>query len=83
MGTTDSLRRQLGLTSATALIVGEVIGLGIFLTPSQMAVALGSPLWILVVWHPMMGVMTLCGAALLRRAGRSLPGGRWRLRLSA
>jgi APA family basic amino acid/polyamine antiporter len=60
MGTTDSLRRQLGLTSATALIVGEVIGLGIFLTPSQMAVALGSPFWILVVWI-VMGVMTLCG----------------------
>jgi APA family basic amino acid/polyamine antiporter len=61
MGTTDSLRRQLGLTSATALIVGEVIGLGIFLTPSQMAVAIGSPFWILVVWI-VMGLMTLCGA---------------------
>jgi APA family basic amino acid/polyamine antiporter len=60
MGTTDSLRRQLGLTSATALIVGEVIGLGIFLTPSQMAVALRSPFWILVVWI-VIGLMTLCG----------------------
>jgi basic amino acid/polyamine antiporter, APA family len=61
MGTKSGLRRQLGLTSATALIVGEVIGLGIFLTPSEMALALRSPFWLLVVWL-VMGAMTLSGA---------------------
>jgi basic amino acid/polyamine antiporter, APA family len=61
MGTNNELRRQLGLASATALIVGEVIGIGIFLTPTNMAVALASPFWILIVWL-VMGAMTLCGA---------------------
>ena len=37
--------RTLGLDSAMALVVGEVIGVGIFLTPSEMTKALGSPFW--------------------------------------
>ncbi len=55
------LSRQLGLVSFTALVIGEVIGVGIFLTPAGMAKALGSPLWLLLVWA-LMGVMALCGA---------------------
>ena len=55
------LRRQIGVRTATALVVGEVIAVGIFLTPAGMAKALGSPLWLLVVWVAM-GVMALCGA---------------------
>ena len=42
-------------------MVGEVIAVGIFLTPAGMAKALGSPLWLLVVWL-VMGAMALCGA---------------------
>ena len=42
-------------------MVGEVIAVGIFLTPAGMAKALGSPLWLLVVWLAM-GAMALCGA---------------------
>lgn len=53
--------RQLGLRAATALVVGEVIGVGIFLTPAEMARALGSPLWLLVVWVTM-GLLATCGA---------------------
>jgi APA family basic amino acid/polyamine antiporter len=41
--------------------VGEVIAVGIFLTPASMAKSLGSPLWLLVVWL-VMGAMALCGA---------------------
>jgi APA family basic amino acid/polyamine antiporter len=43
------------------LVVGEVIGVGIFLAPAQMARAVGSPFWLLVVWLAM-GVMALTGA---------------------
>src|SRR5215203_6132163 len=43
------------------LIVGEVIAVGIFLTPAGMAKQLGSPLWLLIVWL-VMGAMALCGA---------------------
>src|SRR5271155_5603845 len=55
------LTRQLGLTTATALIVGEVIGVGIFLTPAGMAKSLGSPFWLLAVWLTM-GMAAVGGA---------------------
>lgn len=58
---TVALKRQIGFRTAVALIVGEVIAVGIFLTPSGMAKSLGSPFWLLVVWL-MMGGMALCGA---------------------
>lgn len=56
-----NLERHLGLASATCLVIGELIGIGIFLTPASMAKSLGSPLWLLVVWLAM-GVMALAGA---------------------
>jgi len=55
------LRRQLGLLAVTALVVGEVIAIGIFLTPAGMARSLGSPFWLLIVWL-LMGFMALSGA---------------------
>jgi len=58
---TSELKRQIGLRTATALVVGEVIAVGIFLTPAGMAKSLGSPLWLLVVWL-VMGAMAACGA---------------------
>jgi basic amino acid/polyamine antiporter, APA family len=57
----DELKRQIGLGTATAIVVGEVIGVGIFLTPAGMAKSLGSPFWLLVVWLTM-ALMALCGA---------------------
>lgn len=56
----SELKRQIGLRTATALVVGEVVAVGIFLTPASMAKSLGSPLWLLV-WLAM-GAMALCGA---------------------
>src|SRR5215210_3612296 len=55
------LRRQIGLTTAAAVVVGEVVGVGIFLTPAAMAKSLGSPLLVLVVWL-LSGLMALSGA---------------------
>ncbi len=54
-------RRQLGLPAAIAVVTGESIALGIFLTPAAMAKSLGSPLLLGLVW---LGVasMALCGA---------------------
>jgi APA family basic amino acid/polyamine antiporter len=40
----NELQRQLGIRTATAIVVGEVIGIGIFLMPAGMAKSLGSPL---------------------------------------
>ncbi len=55
------LRRQLGLGSATAVVAGEMIAVGIFLTPAGMIKTIGSPFWLLLVWLGM-GLMALCGA---------------------
>jgi basic amino acid/polyamine antiporter, APA family len=55
------LKRQIGVRTATALVVGEVIAVGIFLTPAGMAKSLGSPFWLLTVWVAM-GAMAACGA---------------------
>ena len=55
------LHRQLGLASATATVVGEVIAVGIFLTPAAMSKSLGSPFWLGIVWL-IMGLMALSGA---------------------
>lgn len=55
------LERQFGLRTAIALIVGQVIAVGIFLTPAGMAKSVGSPFWLFVIWI-VMGAMTLSGA---------------------
>lgn len=57
----NELKRQIGVRTATALVVGEVIAVGIFLTPAGMAKDLASPMWLLIVWLAM-GAMALCGA---------------------
>ena len=57
----SGLKRRFGLSTAIALIVGQVIAVGIFLTPAGMAKSVGSPFWLLVIWL-MTGLMTLCGA---------------------
>jgi APA family basic amino acid/polyamine antiporter len=61
LNTQTELKRQIGVRTATALVVGEVVAVGIFLTPAGMAKSLGSPLWVLVVWL-VMGAMATCGA---------------------
>src|SRR6202795_2343622 len=57
----EGLRRQLGLGSAGAIVAGEAIAVGIFLTPAGMAKSLASPFWLLIVWLAV-GAMTLSGA---------------------
>lgn len=56
----NQTRRQMGLWAATAVVTGEAISLGIFLTPAAMARSLGSPALLAAVW---------CGMALLTLAG--------------
>lgn len=45
-----SLRRELGTLDATAIYVGCVLGSGIFVVPSQVAVGIDSPLIVLGFW---------------------------------
>jgi APA family basic amino acid/polyamine antiporter len=53
--------RQLGVWAATAVVTGEAISLGIFLSPAAMAKSLGSPALLAAVWGGM-AVMTMAGA---------------------
>ena len=53
-------QRQMGVWAATAVVTGEAISLGIFLTPAAMARSLGSPALLAAVW---------CGMALVTLAG--------------
>ena len=54
-------RKQMGLAGAMAVVMGEAIALGIFLTPAAMARSLGSPLLLAAIWCGM-GLIALCGA---------------------
>lgn len=51
----------MGVWAATAVVTGEAISLGIFLTPAGMAKSLGSPALLAAVWCGM-SVLTLAGA---------------------
>ena len=51
----------MGVWAATAVVTGEAISLGIFLTPAGMARSLGSPALLAAVWCGM-AVLTLAGA---------------------
>jgi APA family basic amino acid/polyamine antiporter len=53
--------RRMGLLGTMALVMGQSIALGIFLTPAAMAKSLGAPLLLAAVWCGM-GLITLCGA---------------------
>jgi APA family basic amino acid/polyamine antiporter len=54
-------QRRMGLAGTIALVTGQSIALGIFLTPAAMAKSLGAPLLLAAVWCGM-GLVTLCGA---------------------
>jgi basic amino acid/polyamine antiporter, APA family len=55
------MERRLGLLAATSVVVGQVIAVGIFLTPATMARTLGSPLLVLLVWL-LIGATAIAGA---------------------
>jgi APA family basic amino acid/polyamine antiporter len=53
--------RGLGLFDATMLVMGAMIGSGIFIVPADMARRLGSPGWLLAGWV-LTGLLTIAGA---------------------
>jgi hypothetical protein len=57
----EELVRGLGLVTTVAIVVGAVIGSGIFKKPTVMSQSLGSPELILLIWV-IAGVITLFGA---------------------
>ena len=59
-----TLRRQLGLWSAIAVLIGSTIGSGIFRSPAGIAAKLPGPLPLMAVWVAG-GLVAICGALTL------------------
>src|SRR5579863_172616 len=68
-----TLRKELNLFDAVAIVVGTVIGSGIFLIPSFIAAQLQSLAVVLFVWV-LGGVLTVFGALSLAELGSIYPG---------
>ena len=66
------LPRKLGLGSALAVLVGSVIGSGIFRSPAGIADRLPGPVPFLSVWV-IGGLFALCGALTLAEVASALP----------
>jgi APA family basic amino acid/polyamine antiporter len=66
------LVRGLGLWSATAIVIGDTIGTGVFLVTSDMARAVGSATLVFVAWIAG-GLIVLCGAFCYAELGAAFP----------
>jgi APA family basic amino acid/polyamine antiporter len=71
----NKLVRGLGAFDATMIVIGSMIGSGIFIVSAKSAVLVGAPGWLLAVWA-IAGVLTITGAlccaelaAMMPRAG--------------
>jgi APA family basic amino acid/polyamine antiporter len=66
------LRRSLGLTHATAMVVGTIVGASIFVQPSEITRQLPSVSWILLAWLGA-GLLTLAGALVCAELASAMP----------
>jgi APA family basic amino acid/polyamine antiporter len=66
-------RRQLGLFDATMIVMGGIVGAGIFANPSEVAHHVHTPLLILGVWV-LGGFIAMCGAFIWAELATRLPG---------
>jgi APA family basic amino acid/polyamine antiporter len=71
----EHLERGLGLLDATMIVVGSMIGSGIFITSAESTRLVGAPGWLLAAWA-LAGLLTITGAlccaelaAMMPRAG--------------
>ena len=67
-----ALKSKLGFVAAMAMVIGGVIGSGIFVKPALMASELGSPVYLLLTWL-IAGIITLCGALTIAEASSMFP----------
>ena len=72
MSSAPALRRQLALTTVAAIVVGDMLGSGIFFTPGELAAVAQTP-WQVYSFWALCGVITLCGALTLAELTSLLP----------
>jgi APA family basic amino acid/polyamine antiporter len=68
----NPLRRDLSFTGSVAIVVGTVIGTGIFLKSAVMAQLLGSAPWVLAAWAAA-GLLSIAGTLTYAELGAMLP----------
>lgn len=68
----SGLVRGLGFWQATSLVVGTIIGTGVFLKTAVMAQLGGSPLWVLAAWLGA-GLLSFAGAMTYAELGAMFP----------
>src|SRR4051812_48783207 len=66
------LRRDLGTWAAMSIVVGTVIGSGIFLVPKTMMLRVGSVHWVFIIWV-VGGLLSLAGALSYAELAAAMP----------
>ena len=72
-GQTHELRRDLGLAAALAIVIGTVIGSGIFRVPQTMINSVGTVPLVFLVWV-VGGALSLAGALTYAELAAAMPG---------
>ncbi len=67
-----TLLRGLNLTDALAIVIGTIIGTGIFLKTGTMTQLLGSPYWVMAAWI-VGGLLSMTGALAYAELGSMMP----------
>jgi APA family basic amino acid/polyamine antiporter len=67
-----SLQRKLGLSAVLAVVIGDMIGSGIFFTPGELA-AVATSEWQVYFFWALCGFITLCGALTLAELSALIP----------
>jgi len=69
---TPELQRGLSLLDATMVVVGSMIGSGIFIVSAESSRLVGSPGWLLMAWA-LAGLMTITGALCCAGLAAAMP----------
>ncbi len=70
--TQPSFKKSLNLVDSSAIVIGSMIGSGIFIVSADMSRTLGSPGWLLVAWL-ITGFMTVMGALSFGELATMMP----------
>lgn len=68
----EPLRREIGLFGATMLVIGGIVGAGVFANPAVVAGSLHTPVLILLAWSAG-GVVALLGAFVYAELAQRMP----------
>ena len=66
------LERRLNLLDATMIVMGSMIGSGVFITSAESARLIGAPGWLLLAWG-IAGLLTITGALCCSELATMMP----------